>query len=86
MKMKFKQWWATISTNINPMNSHLPSQLIEATASQLIEATAYGVENPSYGLAQAQKCVGVKPVNESQVLLLIIWFPLITRIIVLFYS
>jgi hypothetical protein len=42
-------------TNINKTNSHL--------SSQLIESTAYGIENPGHGLGQAQKCVGVKPVN-----------------------
>jgi hypothetical protein len=42
-------------TNINKTNSHL--------SSQLIEATAYGIENPGHGLGQTQKCVGVKPVN-----------------------
>jgi hypothetical protein len=59
-------------TNINKTNSHL--------SSQLIEATAYGIENPGHGLGEAQKCVGVKRLMESQILLLIIGFPLITGI------
>ena len=57
------------STNINKIDNHLswsPQTIMHKNAT-----TTYGVDNPGFGMRQAQHYFGIKPVNDIPILIFV---------------